>query len=167
MSNGDGGYDFTGNYKDYNLIGEVKGLRTQKVHSGDIRRFIGAVSQNAEPTFTVFIIAQRFGYTTNAQAEARKWPRDLLLTNIDDMDVDIPAYVFKRKTFMQATIAKEMTGIQDKIDTLENKIDAVQDSIDGTSPEVNRKLAILEQKMRENQKKYKNDLNSFKKSMYC
>lgn len=165
-SNGDGGYDFSGNYKDYQLIGEAKGQTTQKVDSRDIRRFIGAVSQNAEPTFGVLIMAMRGAYTANAQEEARKWSRDLLLTNIDDMDSDIPRYVFKRKTFMQATIAEEMTGIQDKIDTLGDKIDAVQDSMDRTSPEVNRKFAIIEQKTRENQKKYKNDVDSLKRSMY-
>lgn len=62
------------------------------------------------------------------------------------------AYVFKRKSFLRATIAEEIRELRD---TLQGSRD----------PEVHRKLAILEKRVRES-KKQKNDSDSSQKSTY-
>jgi hypothetical protein len=149
------------------MYAEAKDHAT-KLGPREIKIFMESVNRNAEPTFGVFITSRRHGYSSAALAEARGSIRDILLTNIFDMNVDIPAYTFKRKTFMQTAIAQETKALQDKIDGLEDSIEAMQDSIETTHmmlPEINRKLAFIEKKIRESQKKQKDDLNSFKISI--
>jgi len=115
---------------------------------------MAAVFEHAEPTFGVFIISGPYysGYTTNALEVARISSRDFLLTTVDNMEADMAAYVFKRKSFLRATIAEEIRELRD---TLQGSRD----------PEVHRKLAILEKRVRES-KKQKNDSDSSQKSTY-
>jgi len=68
------------------------------------------------------------------------------------MEADMAAYIFKRKSFLQAAIAKK---IRELWNTLQRSRDL----------EVHRKLAILEKRVRES-KKQKNNSDSSQKSMY-
>ena len=74
------------------------------------------------------------------------------------MHVDIPAYVFKRKTFLQATIAEANREQQENINRIQESVEVMQTTL----TELNRKLATQEKKERESQKKRRTILKILK-----
>jgi hypothetical protein len=169
--NGDDGYDFFGKYKDYYLYIQAKD-HNNAIPPIAIRSFISAVEQNPEPTFRIFIISERSRYASGALVEAQRSSRDLLLTTIQNMRVDIPAYVFRRKTFLQSTIARinrdlqeDTTKIRESIEVAKTTLTEVEQklaAVQTTLTQVNRKLAGQEKKDRETRKKEKTDFEKIR-----
>ncbi len=170
--NGDDGYDLFGKYKDYYLYIQAKDHNSANIPPIAIRSFISAVERNPEPTFGIFIISERSRYTSGALVEAQCSSRDLLLTTIQNMHVDIPAYVFRRKTFLQSTIARinqdlqeDTTKIRESIEVVETTLTKVEQTlaeVQTTLTQVNRKLAGQEKKDRETRKKEKTDFEKIR-----
>ena len=71
-------------------LGPMQKNYSKKISVGDINTFIGAMSGFPDSKFGIFITSLRDGYSTTAIDRVRTVDFDLLLTNIYNMEQDIP-----------------------------------------------------------------------------